>query len=161
MDITKRYDAEKGGRHEITHHIVTFRDFLVVAWPHLDKIIPNRHTQDGKRDVEEWMSANWEFLVERELIDPEAAITSFGYTPLAPRVTRTDKIPHHTVIALPRVEQEWPYPMRLYGFCTLRDATLNWEPPFDLAALVEYNTGTTHMLPIDALRFYLIAIDKL
>lgn len=53
---------------DITYQVRHFRDFLVSAWPYLDQMMNNHDWEDDGWFSDEWIQANWEFLIERELL---------------------------------------------------------------------------------------------
>lgn len=53
---------------DITSHILNFRNFLNSAWPCLDALMESHDWDDDGYFTFNWMQANWEFLVERELL---------------------------------------------------------------------------------------------
>src|SRR5262249_44630608 len=53
---------------DITSHVINFRNFLNSSWPWLDALIESHDWEDDGDFTFDWIQANWEFLVERELL---------------------------------------------------------------------------------------------
>jgi hypothetical protein len=53
---------------EITSHILNFRNFLNSSWPLLDALMEVHDWDEDGNFTLDWIQANWEFLIERELL---------------------------------------------------------------------------------------------
>ena len=143
----------------ITKNIVQFRDFLVDAWPYLDGLMDNHDWEDDIDFTSEWLTVNWELLVEKPILEGRAYMTSFSCIPYEQRIVAPDMTPDYAVIGFPNNKEINSPLLRLYSFLTRREPSFGYYPPFDFAALVEYNTNKKHILPLTEVRFELIPLD--
>ncbi len=151
----------------ITEHIDKFRQFLVAGWPYLDDLMEYHDWDNDDNFIDYWLQANWEILVEREILEGKGFLSQFSMTHLSNRVTYPEKKPGYSVIGTcerglinQRTSEETIFnkPLRLYSFRTYENRAFGLYPPFDLACLVDDSTQELFVFPFSDLKFYLIKI---
>lgn len=133
---------------EITHQINLFREFLIASWPFLDKLMKNHDWDNDVNFTEDWVEANWELLVEREILGKGATITPLSISENQ-RVFNKGIEPNYSVVTLLPNEMYDLHSKkiitnnisyRLIGFCTsLERGGFGLYPPFDVAILTNDN----------------------
>ncbi|MDB6081209.1 MAG: hypothetical protein JWO53_481 [Chlamydiia bacterium] len=83
----------------VTEHITKFRDFLCICWPSIDSLMAGHDWHEDDNFIDDWLEANWELLVERELLRGEGFLKSFGMSPSASRVISPNQKPTYAVYA--------------------------------------------------------------
>lgn len=143
----------------VTSQILKFRDFLIHSWGDLDNLMSNHDWDDDGGFIEEWLQVNWEFLVERELLETKGFLKSYTYDNF--RITHPNAVPTHEIICKAkrnkpliddRTQQVISTDIKL-GFGGLEkklDLGYGRYPPFD------YVTGITQ----DKKHFYEIYIEN-
>ncbi len=148
---------------EVTHQINYFRNFLIAAWPFLDKMMKNHDWDSDVGFTHDWIQANWEFLVERELLGSTKRLFPLGWSK---RVTDQKSTVTHKVIC--QVEKslelrDWNKKTLNYqgeellpgGFCSPYDITYGLYPPFDYVNLYTLDRKKLYIIPFDNCKFYL------
>lgn len=54
-------------KHDVSDVILKFRDFLLAAWVAIDAILISHDWDNDPYLIEDWLSANWKLLVERQI----------------------------------------------------------------------------------------------
>ncbi len=150
---------------DITDHIRKFRDFLNACWPHLDSLMEDHDWDDDGKFSTDWLQANWEFLVERELLEKRGFLTPFSLFYSQNRMTYPEKTSTHSVIAKstknlfdlrdPKHMLPPAHTFRLFCFLTHKRNAFGLYPPFDLANLFDETTQKEVIVSFDDVRFYL------
>ncbi len=148
---------------DITDHIRKFRDFLNVCWPHVDDLMEDHDWDDDGNFIDDWLQVNWEFLVERELLESHGFLTPFSLLDFQKRITYPEQLPTYTVIAkstknvfdfrgkiLPPT-----HTFRLFSFLSHTERGIGLYPPFDLANVLDENTQQETIVRFIDVRFYL------
>ncbi|CRX38696.1 hypothetical protein [Estrella lausannensis] len=152
---------------DITNHINTFRDFLNTTWPFLDKLMEDHNWDDDGYFIGDWLQVNWEFFVERELLEEKGFLTQFSVSYLSGRITKPEAIANYTVLAKSekqlidaRTGMIIPFDKgtRLYCFSTYKDNAYGLYPPFDYAELVVDSEKKLYTVPVKDLQFYLVKL---
>ena len=142
----------------LTKQLELFRQFLVSSWPNLDALMEHHNWDNDMGFSDDWIQANWEFLVERELLgngiylSPLSAVTTrkiqFGYSVCT--LVKKDLINLRNGKSVPKNTR-----MRFFGFCTALEKGFGLYPPFDLANLVINSSKEFVIAPFSELEFYL------
>lgn len=149
---------------DITKTITDFRNFLVAAWPYVDNLIDSHDWDNDGYFIDEWLQVNWEFLVERELLNNKGFLIPFRRFLDANRITNISVIANYEVIAKKKNEDislenknKLPFDkdLRLFGFCTIIDEGFGLYPPFDIVKLIDDSTEKIYRIPFADLSFYL------
>lgn len=149
---------------DITNHINSFRGFLNASWPLLDELMKDHNWDDDGSFIGQWLQVNWEFFVERELLEGHGFLTQFSVTYLSDRVTKPEAIANYTVLAksektLIDAKTQAVVPLeknlKLYCFSTYKDIAYGLYPPFDFARLVIDAEKKLYTVPVKDLKFYL------
>lgn len=74
----------------ITKHIITFREFLLTSWNDYHNLVAGHLHEMDSDFLDDWIQANWEFLVERELLQNQGYVNSIGVSYPQPRITYPD-----------------------------------------------------------------------
>ncbi len=143
-----------------------FRDFLNASWRGATALLP-------EDEVEDWVQANWELLVEANLCDQSkeflevygAGADRFGKSS---RILRPDALPTHRVVCVALHDTVIP---DLFSGQNIRPETLRFEsfvswdgehydeaPPLDHVLLADFRE--IHLLSVDDVRFKLEKIEE-
>jgi hypothetical protein len=130
---------------DVTLHIRKFRDFLIAAWPSLDNIMEDHDWDNDVNFTENWMQANWEFLVERELLGKMKHLLGFETSHPFHRITEATSTADYVIIARPQhilfdlkqPDKIIPFEkkLRVSRFLRIKDNEFGTYPPFDVVKL--------------------------
>lgn len=59
--------------------IINFHSFLISCWPSISKIVEELNWDDNPYFIENWMQANWELIVEGQILESENLLVPYGY----------------------------------------------------------------------------------
>ena len=146
---------------EITYQIVLFRDFLVASWPFLDKVMADHNWDEDGSFSDDWIQANWEFIVERELLENKGRLRTLGWNK---HITRTDSMPDYKVTChvdnrivltdwIKKATNYQQEELLLFGFCTWCGETFGLYPPFDYVQIRTEDKKKLYIVPLDSCKF--------
>jgi hypothetical protein len=149
---------------DVTDHILKFRAFLIAVWPSFDQFMMKHDWNDDGNFIDEWLEANWEFLVERELLGNQGLLTAFESPYRCKTIRFMGEEPTYTISAksdeiifdLRRPNVIVPLEENLYfhGFRSMIKFGL--YPPFEVVQLARKNSKETYWVPVDKVRFNLV-----
>lgn len=157
---------------DITHHINKFRKLLSNSLPNVDELMEGHDWDDDGALIDDWLLANWELLVERELLGQGCCLTSPSI-PQGYRITNKG-MPSQFYVAVEIVKQSACYTdevaesvrvaqscqvLRFAGFCTEIKGGHGFYPPFDTATVYSEDTRQYFSIPFSLLRFFVREID--
>lgn len=142
----------------VSSQILKFRQFLLHSWNDLDKLMENHDWDDDGNFIDDWMQANWEFLVERQLLGKTGVLNNFGMAYKRPRITDLNARKIYEIFCLPKAGRDFvdartgnPISQKnrlvFRVFLTRVDNTFGLYPPFDHVEM----TSTTNKEPFIAL----------
>ena len=144
-----------------------FRLFLIASWPHLDSLMESHNWDEDGGFTLNWLQANWEILVERELLGDETFLMPLS-VPLTTRVINKNARAKYSVMTyisrdMPdcRTEKKLPQncTLRFFGLLSaLKAGGFGLYPPFDFVHLVLDSTKETFIVPFSGLQFHLIEL---
>ncbi len=151
-----------------TTHILKFRDFLAHSWADLDSLMENHNWDDDGSFTIDWIQVNWEFLVERQLLEKKGPLKSYFNWDF--RITQPKAIATHEIICKPKSNKQFiddrsqiiiPHDTTLEfgGFITRRDPGYGYYPPFDYLTLHAENRKYTYKVLVDDVDFFLSKIE--
>lgn len=147
----------------VTDQVLKFRDFLISCWGNLDKLMENHDWEDDGKFTREWIQANWEFLVERELLGGKACLSTLEW---CDRITqgKSHKL-YGVVCKVPTdyklrdlLKETLNYEnedLLLFGFRTQTESIFGVYPPFDYAEIRTSNKKKIYVVPLDLCQFHL------
>lgn len=153
----------------VTSQILKFRDFLVHSWSDLDRLMENHDWDDDGDFTHEWVQVNWEFLVERELLEKKGFLKSYIFDDY--RVTWSGMAPTHEIICKSKSRNELvadqtqlsiPLDTKLQfgGFVTRRNPGYGWYPPFDYITVFTPKKKRMYELAVNDVDFFLCQISE-
>lgn len=148
----------------VTSQILKFRDFLVHSWPDLDRLMENHNWDDDVGFMDDWVQVNWEFLVERELLQNKGSLKSYIFGDF--RVTHSDRAATHVIICKPKcstllvddaTQTVLPCNIRLGfgGFIKKLNPGYGWYPPFDYLTAFTTNKKQYFRLAVNSIDFFM------
>lgn len=136
----------------INQAIVNFRNFLIYCWPSIEKVFEHLDWDNSPYFLEEWMQANWELLVEKQVLETDQLLTSYGYDrSSACRYINADKVITHSVVCKKKSEPNARYYFRY--FITKDEITFKMAPPFDLVEVEDIKSGDRFKVSFDDVEF--------
>ncbi len=154
---------------DITLHIRKFRLFLITLWPHLDQLMEFHDWNNDIDFMDDWLDANWQILVEREILGNEGVLSPLS-VPLSDNFVNNSKKKFTVKVKLSEFAKtthaEWGFStnesLRFFGFCTNLDrGGVGIYPPFDFASLVQEPEKKIFHVPFFALKFYLVNFSEI
>jgi hypothetical protein len=141
---------------KINSHINKFLKFLDATNPLVDELMLDHNWDDDLDLPTAWIQANWELLVQRELLGEESYLP-----PIIERTRILDshEMPTHNLIAKVRDDSESTYVVD--GFVTKDGNFFAYRPPFNLASLIHLSdqmeqTRKPIYFPIDEVDFFIM-----
>ncbi len=155
---------------EVTAQIIKFRDFLVHSWNDLDLLMANHDWDDDGSFISQWLQVNWEFLVERELLEKKGFLKS--YSNLDFRITHRDALPTHEIICSSKENKQLVDDKTQYiipatttlvfgGFVKKIQGGYGCYPPFDFVTAFIQNKRQYYRIPVVDIDFYMCPLDSL
>ncbi len=153
----------------VTSQILKFRNFLLDSWHDLDLLMSNHNWDDDGGFISEWLQVNWEFLVERELLEKNRFLTPYAF--INKRITHPSARATNEIVifsesnnamidASTRKVISSPLKLHFGGFVSKVDSGYGIYPPFDYVTALEQNKKQIYELHIKDVRFALCDIDK-
>ena len=136
--------------------ILNFQQFMLACWPHLTQIMQNLDWDNDPYFVDNWIQANWELMVEKQLDRERITLLPYGYdsSPNS-RYTRVGASATHRVMCKLKDTENW---LAFVSFISKAGHELKLEPPFDYVCVKNLNTNETTLWLIDDVEFF---IDKI
>lgn len=158
----------------VTNHIIKFQKFMIHCWKDLDDIMDKHDWDNDGTFTNEWLQANWEFLVERQLLKKNGGeLRSFGSYLSELRISRPNASPTHEIICLPKnhtslyddkTKEPLPADKRLifYIFLKKMDGSYGLYPPFNYAGVftIQGKKRVRHIIAVDSINFFLVKINS-
>lgn len=60
--------------------IVNFRGFLIACWPNIFEVLRCLDWDESPCFLEDWMQANWELMVEKQILESGQFLEPYGYS---------------------------------------------------------------------------------
>lgn len=158
---------------KITSHLIQFRDFLNSVWDDVHILLKDRDWKEDPDFIHEWIQANWEFLVERELFG-QFEITEGALTPCTlfntnirlqnPKAKITHEIfckPKPGLYLIDKMSQEMlSDELKLIFRAFVKQSPyFELSPPFDCIKVLCVQTKNYHLIPIDQVEFFLAPVS--
>ena len=131
--------------------IFNFHGFILACWPQLSVIMENLDWDNEPYFVEDWIQANWELMVERQLLSNDHFLLPYGYgVGTEHRHTNIGKLATHRVIAtLKRKNEKY----RFLCFTSKNSGAIKFEVPFELVSIKNLSTGAISHAELDKVEF--------
>jgi len=156
---------------DITYQVNLFRQFLNKSWATFDQLMEEHDWENDGGFSDDWVQANWEFLVERELTENKKLISSLYMYNSRKRMTAVGSKYDYLVLVKPReknklldlsegIEIDFSQEVRLFGFCKALHPGFGLYPPFDLCDLCVDRTKAMYVVPFNDLTIYLKKVEN-
>lgn len=145
---------------QIDEIVLNYRKFLIAGWSYISEILINLNWDESPYFLDEWMQANWELLVEKQ-IDNELVLASYGFDNSARcRYSDKNKIVTHQIICW---DKERISESKYIFLCFTTKVNQRFEiaPPFDYVNVEDFLTKERLVLPLGKLNFSLDQIIKI
>ena len=136
--------------------ILHFRDFLIQSWPCLSKTMHFSDWDDDPHFIDDWMQANWELLVERQ-IESVQVLAPYGYGVLSEIRYSNNTLITHRVVCREKADPTGNTYV-FQSFLTKEDGWRIWTP-FDYVEAENLATGKLSMIKFEELEFSVEQID--
>ncbi len=151
----------------VTLQILNFRNFLLHSWHDLDLLMSNHNWDDDASFTLEWLEANWEFLVERELLEKGNFLRPYYYTNR--RITYPNEKPTYEIICKAKPGNyliddkngiKIPNDIQLIfgGYVSRQNPGYGWYPPFNYVTLFTSEKKELFRAQIETLEFFICKI---
>ncbi len=148
---------------DVTSHIIKFRDFLISCWPKLEELMEEHDWDDDGNFIIDWLQANWEFLVERELLGKGNYLPLFTW---GGRKTSSEKAANYKIVCqidnkdclidkFTKTRNFANEELYISVFLTPMGTSYWWHPPFDYVNLRTLDQKKLYTVPFDSVRFIL------
>ena len=140
----------------ISDLINNFRTFLILSWPCLSSILEKLDWDESPYFLENWLQANWELLVEQQILEDKQFMRPYGYD-ASPncRFNSKGSVTTHQVICTLNGGGDGKKYIFLAFVTTSNGSNYKIEAPFDYVDVEEVNTGNRITLPIEKVDFSL------
>lgn len=136
---------------QIQKLILNYRNFLLGGWASLSEVLAILDWDSSPYFIDEWMQANWELLVERQ-IEGEIGLLPYGFDHSdRAKYLHTNKKSTHRITCSPREEIEKKYTFLCFT-SKVGDGFEN-GPPFDYVYVEDSLTKMRFSIPLDDLSF--------
>jgi hypothetical protein len=131
--------------------ILNFQKYILSCWPQLSVIMGNLDWDNDPYFVDNWVQANWELMVEKQLLDKEQFLPPYGYD-VKPecRHTNIGKAATHRVLVSMKGDD------KKYCFLSFTSKDLNstkFEPPLKDVSVKDLSTGDISYLELNKVNF--------
>lgn len=153
---------------DVTCHIKRFRNYLAGVWHIMEELIKNHDWEKDPHFIEDWLQANWEYLVEQELLGLGKYLMPFRRCAFGKRIKNPDEIPGYVIRVDPDlfIDAEsgklvkTPRPLRLCGFSMPMEKGYAVKPPFYYGDMVDDETGKCYRWCLVSMRFSLVKLEE-
>lgn len=143
----------------INQLIINFHDFLISCWPSISRIVEELNWDDNPYFIENWIQANWELIVEVQILESGDFLVPYGYERSSEcRYTKKGSNLTHRVICKQKNQPEYRY--GFLCFVTNNDGVFKLEPPFDFIDVEDLCTGARLSLAFDDVEFFIEKIKQ-
>jgi len=129
----------------VTAVITRFRQLLNSSWSSFNEIMTAHDWDNDPYFIDDWLQANWDLLVCRQLVG-QGAIQQFGITP---RDAAAIKTPFKLCV-------DADAELTVLSIVGKPDDSYGLYPDFDFVAVAD-SSGNLEYMPIGGLRFKLVA----
>jgi hypothetical protein len=101
--------------------------------------------------VENWIQANWELMVERQILDSEQFLLPYGYD-VKPECRHTNigkAATHRVIVSLKSESKKYCF----LTFTSKNSSTTKFEPPLNYIAVKDLTTGDISHIHLDKVDF--------
>lgn len=136
----------------INQLIINFRSFLIACWPSMSEILEQLDWDESPYFLDDWIQANWELMVEKQILDPGQLLVPYGYCSSPEcRYTYKDENLTHRVTCKKNGQPVPQY--NFFCFVAKSDGVSKIEPPFDFVNVEDFKTGDRLSLPFKDVDF--------
>lgn len=141
----------------INQLFANFHSFLIAAWPNISQVLGQLDWDESPYFLDDWMQANWELLVEKQLLKSGQLLVPYGYDSSSrSRYTCQNEELTHRVQCRRKEGLECQY--NFLCFVSKVDGAYVNQPPFDLVGLEDIGSGDRLNLALDEVDFFVETI---
>ena len=131
--------------------ISNFQKFILACWPQLSVIMENLDWDNDPYFVESWIQANWELMVEKQVLDNGHLLLPYGYD-VKPecRHTNRGKAATHRVIATVKNESK---KYSFLSFTSKNSGAAKFDMPLEFVSVKDLSTGDISQIQLDKVEF--------
>ena len=156
----------------ITDTIVHFRKYLLVIWDDIDNLMSHHDWEDDGYFIHNILQANWELLVEKQLLEPNEILTPYSSYYGSKPVLHKNGVPTHRVICKVKDDRQLysiPHKKLIPENSTLifrillrafKEGSDGLYPPFDAVDLITADHKHLCCVPLSDVTFYLEKIPN-
>lgn len=153
---------------DVTSHISKFRNYIAGVWHVMEELIKNHDWEKDPDFIEDWLQANWECLVEQELLGKGKYLLPFRRCASGKRINHPDAVPEYVIRVEPsvitnikgKIIDKPRRPLRLYGFSMPTEKGYKAKPPFYYGEIVNDKTGKCYRGHLGSMNFSLEKLEK-
>jgi|GEM_PF-3058969 len=141
----------------VSNEIMNFHNFLNQSWPGLSKILENLDWDNKPYFLDEWLQANWELLVEQQILEKNQFLVPYGYDVenLECRYNKqVSKVTHRIICNTKDFKQKQDN--IFLSFVNKNEKSFSIAPPFNSVSLKDKHTGKILNKPFENLEFFII-----
>lgn len=135
--------------------ISNFRNFLITSWPCLSNVLGILDWDRSPYFLDYWIQANWELLVEQQLLENDQFLRPYGYG-ASPgcRLIGKESITTHQFVCVRKGRKD-SRKFVFLAFVASKGDGYKIEPPFDHVDVEDVLNGNRLTLPSIELEFSL------
>lgn len=153
---------------DVTGQILKFREFLLDSWSCLDSLMANHDWDEDVNFMDDWIQINWEFLVERQLLQENERLKPYSSFFPESRITYPSSKTTHLIVCSqkenknlfdyakgqPIIHKELVFS----GFVNKMNPGFGCYPPFNYVTGFTLDKKSYYRLFIEDVSFYLVSI---
>lgn len=148
---------------DITDYIISFRNFLNSSWPYLDALMENHDWDKDGNFIDDWVQANWELLIEREILGKDKYLlplewnnrmffsTKYAKYKIVCKITGDVEL-KDWILKSNNYEGE---ELLIFGFRSSKGVSYGLYPPFDFVEVRSCEKTKVYIIPLNCCRFLL------
>lgn len=142
--------------------VLFFRQFLIKSWPIISQHLDSIDWDEDAYFLDDWMQANWELLVERQL-GKEIFLLPYGYdkSSMARYLSKGHEANHQIICTEKHSSNAGKYEFLCFltADSILNDnLTYKIDTPFDFVRVKELDSSKQVAFPVDKITFNIISV---
>ena len=133
-----------------------FHKYILACWPQLNLIMENLDWDEDPYFIDNWLQANWELMVEKQLGNSKVILAPYGYdiNPDNRYMMSGAPFTHRVICELLDSRDSYFF----LEFSTTERGAVKYAPPLDFVA-VENQNNKIEYLQLDKVNFSLATIQ--
>lgn len=138
--------------------ILRFRDLILQAWPSILSTFEHLDWDQDPYFFDDWLQANWELLVERQILKLGQTLVPYGYGGSPEnRYRLCDKPASHMIIC--SANSGHSYHGQFLCFASKSNGNVKISPPFDFANIKDLGSKEIKSVPVGELEFDVVPMS--